>query len=81
MQVLTETEADVVVEVRAFFRSGEARVARMNKGETQAEAARKAGVAEMTISRWERGKTQPRPRVALRVAPIYAGYAERAEAG
>jgi transcriptional regulator with XRE-family HTH domain len=79
MGILSGAEVEVVVALRTALGSGEARAVREAAGATQAQAARDIGVDAMTVSRWERGKRTPRPRVALRAAPVYARYAELGE--
>lgn len=49
------------------------RAERVNRGLTQAEAARKMNVDTDALARAERGVAQPHPRNALRIASFY-GY-------
>lgn len=49
-------------------------------GITQGEAARRIGVDQGTLARWERGEREPTGRVAVRAAAFLAG-AESASTG
>lgn len=47
------------------------KAARTNKGLTQKEAAKKAGISEATIIRWEKGRTAPDVRQLKRLCSVY----------
>ena len=67
---LTENQISIVVQTRAYLRSGVAREVREKAGFSLNQVASTVGVAPISLSEWERGKRTPRVGPALL---IYAG--------
>jgi transcriptional regulator with XRE-family HTH domain len=52
---------------------------RLKQGKTLLEVATLLGVSEVAVSRYERGKREPRPKVARKIIEISQGEVSAAE--